>query len=162
MALTTFTSYAEVRAILGVSDEEIEDETLGLPMYEDMLRMELDSVNVGIYGKFVEVSAIDTLTDTQTTFMRYFRLFCAYAVAKSLTSALPMFGPKSIGDGKANMARFSDSPYKVTVAKVDAEFGRMSNLLQATYDTLASTSSSAFSRPWLSAVGLVVDPVTGA
>ena len=163
MALTTYTTFAEVRAVLGVSDDEIVDETLALPMYEDMLRMEMDSVNVGVYSKFVEVGAVEpaSLTDNQTTFLRYFRLFCAYAVAKSLTTALPMFGPKSIGDGKANMARFADSPYKVTAARIDAEFGRLSNLLSAAYNTLASTSTDAFSRPWLTSTGLAIDPVTG-
>lgn len=163
MALTTYTTYAEVRAVLGVSDDEIVDDTLALPMYEDMLRMEMDLVNVGVHGKFVDVSAIEpaSLTAGEATFLRYFRLFCAYAVAKSLTSALPMFGPKAISDGKANMTRFSDSPYKVTLAKIDAEFGRMSNLLEAAYNTLASTSTSAFSRPWLTTAGNAVDPVTG-
>jgi hypothetical protein len=162
MALTTFTTYAEVRAVLGVSDNDIADATLALPMYEDMLRMELDTVNVGVYPKFVEVVAVVSPTEAQSTFLRYFRLFCSYAVAKSLASALPMFGPKSIGDGKANMSRFSDSPYKVTVEKVEAEFGRMTNLLNAAYSTLASTSATTFTRPWFASTGLAVDPVTGA
>ena len=162
MALTAFTTYAEVRAVLGVSDNDIADATLALPMYEDMLRMELDTVNVGVYPKFVEVAAVASPTEAQRIFLRYFRLFCSYAVAKSLASALPMFGPKSIGDGKATMSRFSDSPYKVTVEKVEAEFGRMTNLLTASYNTVSSTATaSSFTRPWFVSTGLAVDPVTG-
>jgi len=163
MPLTTYTSYADVRAVLGVSDDDIEDATLALPTYDDMLRMEMDSLNVGIHPKFMEVSLVDpsALTEAQSSFLRYFRLFCTYATARALASALPMFGPKSLGDGKVNVSRFSDSPYKVTVAKVEADFGRMSSLLSTAYATLGATSTISYSRPWFANVGLDIDPVTG-
>jgi len=164
MPLTTYTSYADVRAVLGVSDDDIDDDTLALPTYDDMLRMEMDSLNVGLHPKFLEVALVQptALTDAQSMFLRYFRLFCTYATARALASALPMFGPKSISDGKASMARFSDNPYKTTVAKVEADFARMSSLLASSYAALESTSTTVFSRPWFSAVGLDVDPVTNA
>ena len=41
MPITDYAAYDEIRAVLGVSDEELEDATLALPMYEKLLNMEL-------------------------------------------------------------------------------------------------------------------------
>ena len=40
--LTDYTTYDTVRAVLGVAEEELEDATLGLPMYLQQLQKSMD------------------------------------------------------------------------------------------------------------------------
>lgn len=161
MALSTYTTYDQVRAVLGVSHEELEDEVLSLGTYEDMLRLELDSVNLGIHSTYVTLKAATSPSDAEEVFLRYFRLFSTYAVARALVSSLPMFAPKSIGDGKAYVTRFSDSPFKATSERVEREFARLRTLLESAYATLQNASATVYSRPWFSVSSPSVDPVTG-
>lgn len=161
--LTTYTSYDEVRAALGVAPKELEDTTLALPLYVDYLLGELDDVNAGIVDEFTTVAAIAEISRTaaQQRFYLAVRLFATYSTAKQLTGSLSMFGPKDIGDGKALVSRFADSPYRQVIASVQKEYERLRSRLEAAYAALASTSVSVGTRTYLSVVSPSSDPVTG-
>ena len=43
--LTEYTTYEEIRAVLGVADEELEDVVLAQPLFERQLILDLDDIN---------------------------------------------------------------------------------------------------------------------
>lgn len=161
-ALTKYTTYDEIRAVLGVTDEELEDSTLSLGVYSSALDMELDDVDSGIAGLFDVVANLDEAirTTDQQKFYGGVRLFATYAVARQLSSSLPLFSPKDITDGKAGISRFSDSPYKTTIRDVKEQFSRLKQRLTLLYDTLQLTSTATVTLTGLS-VTSPIDPVTG-
>ena len=164
MSLTDYTSYAEVRAVLGVESEEISDTTLALSLYGDHLTNELEGVNVNLptqYAAVVAVVSPAVRTDVQTRFYSVTRLFAAYAVAKQLGSALAMFGPKDITDGKATVSRFADSPYKATLSRVDQQYEALRAKLEAAYLALGLTLTQSTPRPYFVISSPSTNPVTG-
>ena len=104
MALASYTTYDEVRALLGVSSTELPDDVLSLQVYDIGLTGELYDISPTCASSYVTVS--NKQPSARTTAEQWFydsvRIFAAYAVAKQLTSSLPMFGPKDISDGKAS------------------------------------------------------------
>lgn len=164
MSLSTFTSYAEVRASLGVSVDEISDETIALPLYEDGLLTAFDEIDEDIPEDFATVMDIPegTRTKPQKRFLRAVRLFSTYAVARHLTIALPLFSPKDISDGKATLSRYAASPYQSTIDGVNAAFSDHRNQLVEAIAALGSQPTvTVVRRSYMVSVGLAEDPVTG-
>lgn len=158
--LTAYTTYHDIRAALGVSEDELSDEVLSLQLYEDQLFDSLDEISLTLRDLFASISAEPTPTAEQTRFLSYVRLFSTYSVAKVLTTSLPLFGPKSIEDGKAKLTRF-DSPYKDTVAAVAREYDKWRNRLQQAFSALGEIGAGTYvPRTYLSVVSPGFDPIT--
>ena len=164
MALLDYTTYEDVRALIGVSSDELEDATLGLEVYETYLISEFEEIGENLVSDFETVAMVSEATRTtqQKRFYRMTRLFASYATAKQLTASLPMFGPKDISDGKATVSRFAASPYKDVVKGIAQEYDRIKGLLSDAYLALTSASSTTTVRSYLGSTGLSVDPVTGS
>ena len=158
--ISKYTSYDEVRSVLGVEDDELLDETLALPVYYSHLQEEILDINPRAEELFDMISELDDPTPVQLRYIRVMGMFATYAVAKQLTSSLPMFAPRSIGDGKATMSRFLD-PYKDTIKKIEEQFTLNQGRLQQLVDELNSETRVKTSRRFLIGVGLSYDPVTG-
>ena len=161
MSLLNYTTYDDIRAALGVSDEELEDGVLGLQLYEDSLRFELDDVHPDLVALHTTLESTPVLTSAQERFMASCRGFSTYAVARSLTSTLPMFGPKSVEDGKARMERFAD-PYKATIEAVNKSYTTWKARLEAAYGTLMSTSKPTVFMSYAVSATPTYNPITGA
>lgn len=162
MSITVFTSYADIRAALGVGIAEIPDAVISLPLYENNLGVELDKLSLTLEADFVTTTALAVKTTNQTRFLRSVQLFATYAVARQLTGALPLFSPKEIHDGKASMVRYASSPYEMTVNAVKEGFEAYKAVVVAAY-ALVNTATSADTtlRPYLSVVTASYDPVIG-
>lgn len=162
MALVDFTSHDDIRAALGVSVDEIEDATISLPLYENNLAVELDEIDLDLATDYATINALPTKTAVQTRFLTIAQLFATYAVAKQLTTSLPMFSPKEISDGKASMVRFAQNPYKDTIAEVKRQWEANRARLEAAYAALADgTAAPATVLPYLTVSSPDSDPVTG-
>jgi hypothetical protein len=170
LVITDFTSYGEVRAALGVSDEEVKDEVIGLPMYGNHLAMEFSQVEdeldltddlESVHTTLAAV-ALGTRTKVQKRALASLSLFATYAVARHLGTSLAMMAPKSIGDGKALMARFSDSPYKSTLAQVEAQYEKARTALATALAALNSTSTTQVTTVFFGVASPASDPVTGS
>lgn len=164
MALLDYTTYADIRAVLGVSEDDLEDGPLSLEVYANGLEMELEDIDTSLPSAFITVKAIpeNTRNDEQRRFLQAAQLFATYAVAKQLGSGLPMFGAKDIGDGKATTTRFSDSPYKQTMIKVAEGYDRFRNRLEDAFAKLNASSTTVSVPVFFRAVGAAIDPVTGS
>lgn len=158
--LTDFTTYAEIRAALGVSDEELSDVTLALPLYEEALRADLDDISLTLISTYTTVKAEVTPTDAQSRLLSAVHLFATYSVAKHLTAALPLFSPKSVEDGKARVERFND-PYKKTIESINSEYDRWQSRLEAAFIALGQSASARTPRVFLAVAGAASNPITG-
>ena len=159
--ITKYTSYDEVRSVLGVEDDELGDSTLGLGVYYNHLLEMFEDINPTLVQLYDEVDGTPGKTPLQERFLRLVQTFATYAVAKQLTLSLPMFAPRSIGDGKATMSRFPN-PYKETIEGIEEQFTLTQNRLQQVVDELTSENRGVEPRRFFIGVGLAQDPITGA
>lgn len=164
MAIVDFTSYADIRAALGVGIAEIEDAVISLPLHENNLGVELDKISLGLVPDFLIARDLPVKTAEQSRFLRAANLFATYAVARQLTGSLPLFSPKEIHDGRASLVRYAQNPYEATVRSVKEAFESYKGLVVAAYALInvASASADTGLRPYLSVVSPSYDPVTGA
>lgn len=160
MSLIDYTSYDAVRAALGVTDEELEDDTLSLQLYEDHLKSDLDDISYDLDGVHVTLLATPVLTAAEERFMMASRLFATYSVAKTLTVTLPMFGPRSVEDGKAKVERFQD-PYKATITAVNNEYEKWYNRLKDAFGDLGQATTVRTARVYAAVVTPASDPILG-
>jgi hypothetical protein len=167
MALTTYCELNEVRAALGVNDIELPDTVLNLPVYEIGLVRELNKVSTSLPVAFSTSSAIlqASRTAVQQALVDATHLFSVYACARQVGVSLGSIVPKDIGDGKATISRFSDSPYKDVMQRVESMYlackaGLLEtlDLYNGTTTVVAATTPATFFK----ASARAYDPVTGA
>lgn len=160
MSLINYTSADDIRGALGVSSEELEDSVILLQLYEDHLMADLDSISLSLDALHITLEGQAVLTSAEERFIRYSRLFATYCVARALTGTLPMFGPKSVEDGKARVERFAD-PYKDTVKAIAAEYDRWRKALQDAFAALGQAGTTSTRRPYVLSVQPTSNPITG-
>jgi hypothetical protein len=166
MALTVYCEPEEVRAALGVNSDELSDAVLNLPVYSIGLVRELNKISVSLSVAFSTASAIaeESRTDVQQQLLDATHLFSVYSVARQVGVSLGIMAPKDIGDGKATLSRFSDSPYRDTLARIDTMYvATRAGALEAlnaysgtTLGTASTTPATVFKASIRS-----LDPVTG-
>jgi hypothetical protein len=163
MALTDYTSYDEVRAVLGVSVDEIDDVTLGLGVYSLNLLAELEDIADALPEDYAIVLAVDggSRTEKQRKLYNAVQLFAPYAAGKQLASSLPIFSPKAITDGKSGFTRYSDSPYKQSIAECLKQYSANRQRLIDAYASFKDTSAALSPRPYLTVSVPTTNPVTG-
>lgn len=164
MSLIDYTTPSDIRALLGVSEDEISDATLSLEVYDAYLASELEDIGADLAATYSTVAVVPEAarTSAQKKFYRLTRLFSSYAAAKQLTTSLPMFGPKDISDGKATVSRFADSPYRDVVKRITQEYDRLKSLLAEAFAGLTSSTGTSTQRVYLGSTGLATDPVTNS
>lgn len=161
--LSQFTSSDAVRAALGVADEEITNQDIGLPMYEQVLQLDLYELEPTIAAYFLALPVdISARTAAQTRFSDLMNLYSCYVVAKHLLISLSMFAPKLIKDSKTEMDRVVD-PYAQTREGVLAFYRSLRAKLLAAYGVLVPTTVTPTAVAFLAmfSVPLGTDPVTG-
>jgi hypothetical protein len=165
VTLTDYTSYDSIRAVLGVPDDELEDETLALEVYSTYLLMELEGVNADLPSAYVTAATLSegARSAAQQRLYLMTRLFSTYAVANQLGSSLPMFGPKSTSDGKTVVTRFQDDPYMSTLERVKQEYDRLKPVVaSALAQVNPAAAVAAVSRSLFAVSTPTFDPVTGS
>lgn len=120
MQITTYTSYAEIRAVLSLSAKEMSDTELGLEIYANALELSLYSVTLpdetpGPGPLPTAFAALDADAANRTLVEQKLynltRLYATYVVARVVAKTLSM-AAKTISDSKALLGRFaSESSY---------------------------------------------------
>ena len=160
-AITTYTTYADIRAALGVSSDDIEDATLALALYANNLEAELEDIALTLPATYATTAALPTPTDNEARFLSAAKMFAVYAVAKHLSSALPLFAPKQMSDGKASATRF-DNPYRETIAAINQQYDRFKTRLETALAAIGTSSATSVALTYMSVVSPAVDEVTGS
>lgn len=166
MELIAFTTYADIRAIVGLSAKELPDEDLALESYIFGLQESLGAVSSTLEADYTSASAnmsADSYTDSEQSLYRATRLFAAAQVSLAVAYSLPMRANKAITDGKAGLSRFTDSPFRDTVENLKGLFASAKANLETVYASYKGLdSTTVVSLPsFVRAVSPSVDPVTG-
>lgn len=166
MALTAYCELGEIRAALGVNDIELPDTVMNLPVYEIGLVRELNRVSVSLPVAFSTVMNIaeETRTAAGQALVDATRLFAVYATARQVGVSLGSMMPKDVGDGKANLARFSDSPYKDVMNRVESMYAAARASLLETlilFTGVGTSTKSTVPFTVFGKSGRGSDPVTG-
>lgn len=163
MSLLTYTTYAEVRSVLGVSSTELPDETLALSIYGMQATLGLEDIHPDIPANFSTVSALPSKTVQQQRFLDLVKLYVPYQTAKTLLVSLPLFAVKQLSDGRAEFQRQAEV-FEDLKDGVDAALNSLRYRLAATFTGLYPSSPATTATPvhtLLVSTGLAVDPVTG-
>lgn len=129
MAITDYTSYAEVRSACGLSIKELPDTVLALDMFDNALYLELQGVTLPDEAPgpgpldtcFAAIDAMDEedRTTSQKKLFALTRLFSTYVVAYRVMMSGMTRTPKTISDSKASLTRFSsEATIKDTKAEI--------------------------------------------
>lgn len=160
MAIIDYTTLNDIRAALGVNEEELEDGVITLDLYHNSLVADLEDVNLLIPDKFREVKDLLVKTSEEERFLNCVQVFSTYAVARQLSITLPQFSPQRLEDGKAGMARVTD-PHTATIKAINGEFDRWRKRLIDAFSTLESIAADSVPRFYVGVVSPSEDPVTG-
>ncbi len=163
MALTDYTSYASIRAGLGVSEPELPDLVLSNSIYDVMLREDLREINANLSADFITAKADVTPSPEQTRFVELVETYSAYQVDSQLLVSVAMFAPKTIKDSSSELVRVLD-PYADTRKAIVATLTYLRAKMLDAYQALDPTEAApaAVTRVLVAGVGLGLDPVTGA
>lgn len=159
MELADFTTYDEVRAMLGVSDEDISNTTLALPVYLLSLQLDLETEYEDLVSTYLAYKAFPTPTANEQKLVNLVQVFSAYATSKSLLASSTLFAPKQITDGRASLTRFdATSDLRDDIDKALVAIRRRLKLLLITLGLLPAEVST--NRNYFGVAGLAVDPIT--
>jgi hypothetical protein len=161
--ITDLTSYAEIRSLLGVSDEEISDDELALPIWSMLLTEKLSAVSDSVSTNFASIGLVPeaSRTPAQKKFLATTSMYAAYAVAQELLTALPMFGFKKLTDGKAEIERFDR--WEDLKAGIEKGANAMRVKLRLALAAIDPTYAipTAITSVLIVSTGIATDPVTG-
>ena len=159
--VTDYTSYAEIRAVIGVDALELPDATLGLQTFATALYRTLLSITSSSGNTLVALfDAIDPFDMDISEEILYYTIkeYATYVVADACCSGLSMFALKSDSDGKATQSRFaSEATFKDVVKNIQQ---RLASLTGALDQMLGGTT--AYAIPGLTRVSPATDVVTGS
>lgn len=161
--ITEYTTFDEVRAALGVSPEDLEDAQIDLPMFASILEVELEDIHVNLPTVYAATKALSTLTAAEERFLKGTHLFATYALARQLTTTLPLFSPEQVTDGKAAYRRpQAGTPYQKVIDAVHTEYDRFRKRLETLFaEVNASAVQETVAKVYLSVVSPAADPITG-
>lgn len=164
--LTDFTSYDTIRGVLGVSDAEVEDATLALPLYEQEVQFALEDLNATLPAQYATISQVvaDQRTAVQKRLFNLVQVFAAYWVAKVLLNgSIELFVPRVITDGKASQERVND-PFADLRDNVNASLSVWATRIGTTLAAIdpAQTVKPITSLTLFGVATAPSDPVTGA
>jgi hypothetical protein len=158
-SLTEFTTYDEIRAVLGVSDDELTDSTLELPLYALALSMELEDIDATLEAQYIAIKAQTDKTPLEQKLLDVVSVFSAYAISKNLLTSMPLFAPKRITDGSAETERVTD-PFSGVREGVNSMYAILKNRIKRILGEMGTPITPVAFRSYVSAVGLALNPVT--
>lgn len=160
--ITEYSSYGAIRAVLGVSSNEVEDTVIDLPMYEVLLQEDLLQLGATMAADYATAKGIATPPAATARFVRVLQTYASYQVASTLLGSVSMFAPKDITDGKASLARVAD-PFKSLKDNVAQSLAYIRGRLLAAYADYSPANAApvAVTRSWVGSIGLATDPVAG-
>lgn len=164
MSVLSYTSADQIRALLGVSIDELPDSVVELEVYDTGLLNDLMEISptIGLEYQTLLDGDIDSLTPLQSLLFKGVRAYATYCTARRVAIGMPMFGPKDITDGKAGVVRFAGTPYLDTLAAIESELSRTKQRLIVVYKSFNPSVSSVPPRVYANAVPLLFNPVTGS
>ena len=158
--LTDFIELAEVRAVLGVSEYELTDETLGLPIYSRGIERTLRGISDGTNNLLTIFDTASASSDDDDLYLAdQIRQLVVYSTAAMCLSGLSLFAPKSTSDGKATETRFSsEAAFKDVAANVNAA---LTSITRDILEAIGADAASFGQHTLITRAEPSIDVVTG-
>lgn len=153
MAFIAYTSANDIRAVLGVDDDELTDATISAQSYDDKVTLSLaraypDSDPEATYAT---CSSASSPTRDQKLYCSAFRQFVLMSFAEAFIPSLPLMAPKSVGDNKVSVERFAGNPFESTIRSIrDGVATATLDLTTMLQKINSSSSEVVVSRPYFS------------
>lgn len=163
MTFLSYTSANDIRAALGVDDDELTDATISSQTYEDTVSLSLARAfpDADPEATYTVCSGASTPTKNQKLYCSAFRRFVTLAFAEAFIPALPMMAPKATGDNKVTVERFANNPYEATIRGIrDGMATAVLDLGTMLQKINASSTDVVVARPYFSVVSPNRDMVT--
>jgi len=167
--INSYTTYDNVRALLGVNEYELPDSALESPSYAFKLNRALaavkgtlapDTEERDLAGHYKYLVGLASRTDDQNNLYWLIGTYSAYVTAHEAGVSLSMYAKKTESDGKSLNTRFSaESTFKSVLERIEQE--KMS-LLTAIKETLGVSSGTGGVLTMLKAAKPAIDRVTGS
>jgi hypothetical protein len=162
MAITDYTTPASVRAIIGVSDDEIDDITIENSIYSNLLDEAFYDLSPTMEADYATTKASIPLNANQVRFVRLIETWAGYTVAGFLMTSMEMFAPQIIKSDKDEVARVSN-PYVNVETNIKQITRSLANRILNLYPVLFPTHLVPDPVKYINVVATSapVDPVTG-
>lgn len=162
--LVQLTTYDEVRAVLGVSDVELSDDTLQLPIFETLWQGEMIEIYEGLPALLDDImlrssTTPPTVTSIEKQLLETVKVFSAYATSKIFLSNAQLFTTKKITDGRASVERFAQA-FKGVIDGLNAMYRTLRNRIRMLLRLLGIEVPEPAAKVFLSTAGLAVNPIT--
>ena len=159
MLLTTYTTFAQIRSVLGVNEEEITDIDMGQQILADTVEERLLDIGSTVLTRYDEILLLPSATSTELRYVKLVNMLIAYLAAREILAASTMFFPQSIEDGRAKQTRFAMTPeygdnVRAMCSDLRAKLVATLNTLYPGEVVVADTSIRL-----MSTAGLATDPV---
>lgn len=160
--LSDYTNYNDIRAVLGVADEELPNDTLEIEVNRLALQLDLSSLSPTLPADYLSIQAAATRTASEQAVYDAVRLYAPFAVASQLLQSLPMFAPREINDSKTKIVRDSNSPHAETAARCALNYAKYREHLRVSYGAYKQvTTARTANFPFFLGAKPATDPVTG-
>lgn len=154
MAAVLHTTTQQIRAVLGITDREIEDVQMTDLDLETLIEIEVDRV-YPTHAAAVAAGDAGGATDAEKKLSKTVKLFCAYQGAVFLLPGLQNLIVQKVTDGDAEMQRFM----KDDLDKTKEQITGMRDYLRATLNPTEYGTSASIIVPIVAALP-DYDPVT--
>lgn len=160
MALINYTSYDEVRFILGVNSDMVTDAQLGLTLVAQLLTSDLEAIHVDLPTDYATTVDDASRTALQQRFVDLVQVFSAYSVARDTARSNPgIFGTKRITDGRAEVENFD--PGEGRMVDLESMYATLRARLVDVYTELFPAAAVTETlMTFVTSTGLALDPVT--
>jgi hypothetical protein len=162
MQVVDYTTYAEIRAVLGASSTELPDTVLSQAQWGTQLLLSFEDISETLLPTYTAISALSEGSRSAKEQRLYLllRLYASYSTAKCLLTSLPMFSVLSLTDGRADFQRQTDILQDMRDG-VDSDYLTIRERLVNAFAALGY-GSIYVSTPQIYTVstGLSVNPVT--
>ena len=165
LSLYQYVTYEEIRGVLGVSEYELTNDTLDLPMYARTLQLRLTATTGtfdGTTGSLLDIytallAVTPPLSISQENMKALIQQYAVYVVAEACLSGLSLLALKSETDGKTSQSRFSA---EATFRDVAMNIRQMLNSLAGQIEQALTGTSATAALPLLNRVAPATDVVT--
>lgn len=166
MDILSYTTYDEIRQVVGLSVMELTDAELGAEMYANSLQLRLRGITLPdtdpgpgpLDSRFLDIKQINEASRTapQQELYNLTRLFSTYAVAYEVSISLGLRTPKTESDGKRTLTRFSpEAAFMDTARNILRMLDSLKQQIELFADPVAVT------LPLLTVIPPAIDVVTG-